>query len=894
MFISIPKRDLLLLLVIPLTLVLIWFRNGLIIGGGEESLPFYNLKHTFEISTSIWVEYATGLPIIGWLPKAPLIYTASLLASIGIPPFILQMMTFYVLMVVGLFSLYYLILCFLQDREDKFTIALITAIYYLLNPFTFSQVWGRGISAQYFSFTLLPLTLLIYMKALENRKYWFGILIALISAIFAAAYQFLTFIIVQWAVLFAYSLYILISSRDKLKQLVFIVPFMLLSFTLWVIINSWWLIPLGYSATNVYSSGISGEAENLGTLIGVSRNYTPDIIIRLLQRTYFYDASAFSPIYLSIPFQLISWIPVIFIILALYKILKAKLRQFRFLVILLFLGLIISLGANPPFGSLFIEVFKKSSILQAFRNPFEKFGLVYALGYSAIFAYGLTSFFNNKFKSLGILFILGLTCGIFAWPMWTGRVVAAPDKKIGVLVPSAYQELNNWLNDKGDFRLIMTPLWGGDGAFYLWDGHRYQGSDPMIFIVNMGTISNSIKLPYYYDFIRGIHKYKERINVAPSLSLLRAKYLVDRKDATLISEAEKQHQKYLTKVIYPPTESIYNVCNDLYDNAGADKIAWIVCQVPPAYSNWQEIKYLHIKVRANESALLDVAVQDKKGIRIRWDGRMDKEYSTIGDSWTTLILPINYPTEYNYAIDFSAINSLEIKAHPIGNPLDTVWEVNLGEVRLDTGREEKTDAFDLVKSFGALDVYEPNYFVDPGEVNMLSNINFVEDFIELFNLVNEDREVLNQEGFLVYSQNPEKNSDQLVIKPTLKIKNYSKISNTRYWIQTKGEGEGLVLLSKTFDPQWKILKGVTPEKLSSNFFNNLNLLKDVSLSEDNHYIVNGYANLWKIDAGESDYAIVYKPRIIAEIGFTISKFSAIFILGIVAMLTFKNYVQRKF
>ena len=129
---------------------------------------------------------------------------------------------------------------------------------------------------------------------------------------------------------------------------------------------------------------------NLGTLLGVSRSFTPDVIVRLLQKGYFFDATAYSQIYSTIPFQFVSFIPLFFVVIGIVKVLKNREQtQFRFFIVLLVLGLVVSSGANPPFGWLFVWLFKSFAFLQAFRNPFEKFGLVYALGYSPIFAYGL-------------------------------------------------------------------------------------------------------------------------------------------------------------------------------------------------------------------------------------------------------------------------------------------------------------------------------------------------------------------------------------------------------------------------------------------------------------------------------------------------------------------------
>lgn len=887
------------LLVIPLILVIIWFRGGLILGGGEVGIPFYRPGKTLQLVTSVWIEYATGGFTIGWLPKVPVIYLATVFENLNLPPFLYQALIFFVLMVIGVISFYLLTLNLVVHKKHKTTIAIVSSIFYLLNPFSMSQVWGRGIEAQFFAFALLPATILLFHLGFKSKNYLFAVLIALTSGLLGLAFGLLTFIIVYWLVLFTYLLYEIFTSENKVSQALFGIKFIFITFIFWCLINAWWLAPLFSSYGGAYASGITAFEENLGTLLGVSRNFTPDIIIRLLQRTYFYDPSAFSPVYVSLPFQLISWLPFVFVIYGLYRVLRHKLGQFRFFVVLLVLGLVVSLGANPPFGWLFVEVFKKITVLQAFRNPFEKFGLVYAFGYSAIFAYGLVSFFETKrIKWYGLGVVLFLTCVIFAWPMWTGRVVAGPDRKIGLNVPVYYRQLNDWLYDKSeDYRLFMTPFWGGDGAFYNWSGGgRYQGSDPMLYILDAPTISNTQQAFPYYDFAISLRKYMESMNLAPALALLRTKFLVDRKDAIFITEQEKDHFKFLTSTSYPPqdiADNLKNICQNLQADSKTNGVAWIVCKLPPKDGNLSGIKYLHLRVKTDLPATLEVAVRDSKEVRIRWDGRMDKEYQTQTTDWEDLIFPISAPTEYNSSIDFSKATLIEVMAHPKDLPQLSVGEIEVSGVKLDPGAETPINEFKKVGEFGNLVVYKPVNFNSPPEFGSLSQVEQVKNFAELFNRAHQKRDLINTYGFILPSQNPNKDLGKLENESSIKVLKKHKISNTRYWLEVeRNRGLGLILLSKTFNPNWKLLEGVGKEMLNSHFLNDLNLLKKISLDENNHYVVNGYANLWKVDR-DGEYAIVFMPQIIADIGWKISIGSVLFLLVALSLWTINEYLSLR-
>ena len=886
----------LLLILIPLILVVIWFRGSLILGGGEGGIPFYKPSTTLKLVTSVWIEYATGGFTVGWLPKAPIIYFAFFFEKLDIPSFSAQFIVFYSLMAIGLISLYFLILNLLDQYRSKNLLAFISSVFYLFNPFSMSQIWGRGIDAQFFAFALLPLALLLFHLGLKTKNYLFAVLIALTSGLLATAYGFLTFIIVFWLVLFIYLIYTIFITENRTSQIFFGLKFFCLTLILWSLVNTWWFLPLFSSYGEAYARGISAFEENLGTLRGVSRNFTPDIIIRLLQRTYFYDVSAFSQVFVTWPFQLVSWLPFVFLIFGLYKILRQKIKQFYIFVVLLILGLLVSLGANPPFGWLFVEVFKKIAVLQAFRNPFEKFGLVYALGYSAIFAYGLVCFFERKkMKWLGLVIVLFLTCGVFAWPMWTGRVVAAPDRKIGLNVPADYKKLNDWMNDKvGDLRVFMTPLWSGDGAFYNWPGGaRYQGSDSMLYTMDAPTISNTQQAPFYFDFTTGIRKYMERLDLAPTLALLRTKFLVHRKDAIFITDREKDHYRFLTTAIYPPSvleSGLQMICQNLNADSRANGTAWIVCEVPKDKGDFTNIKYLHLIVKTDVPAILEVALRDDKEVRIRWDGRMDKEYQTQTTDWQDLIIPLSAPTEYNSSIDFSKIVLIEVMAHPQDLPQQSVGEIEVLSIAVDEGVETSINEFKKVEELGNLAVYEPVNSNSPPEFGSMTQVEKVKSFIELFEQANRKRDVINILGFILPSQNQNKDLVKLDITSSLKVLEKQKISNTRYWLRLGDGKDGLIILSKTFNPSWKVVPGINKEKIKGGFFNDLNLLKAKVAPEENHFVVNGYANLWSVDRS-GEYAIVFLPQVIVDIASKISIFSVILLIGVLSLWWLKKYTS---
>jgi len=882
-------------------------------GGGEDGLVFYNPSRSLEFTTT-WAEYATGAPYIGVLSRITLFYPISFLnEKLHIPNFILQAGTFFTLLVVGTISCYFLTLNLLGQHRFRHKIALVSAIFYLLNPFSISQIWGRSIYPQYFSFALLPISILIFIIGLKKRQYIFATFLILVSIIFSTAFEFVTFIMTYWLVLVLTFVYWLITSKQKRKDFLFGLSFFVLTFFLWVVAHLWWLgqyIPA--NTNNILSDRLGDSEANLNSLIGVSRSFTPDLVVRLLQRAYFSEIGYYGKIYVSLPFQLISLIIPFFAIWGLIKAIKVKkLKQFRFFVILFVLGLFVSLGANFPLGWLFVLIFKKITFLQPFRNPYEKFGLVYVLGYAPLFALGLVyffersgkkealnhffkdHFFQNRFKVWGLVTILILTCGIFVWPVWTGRIFAGSDKKIGVPIPSYYQDLSKFLDQTSkDYRVFMTPLWKEAIATYLWKDTIYLGLDPVLHLLNQPVVSNNFHNPYYCDFVSNIRRYMGRIDLAPALSLLRTKYLVDREDAIMIPDNEKLHYKYLTTAIQPPNDvSIVrrSVCQNMNVASRDTSTTRLTCQIPENEQDWQGVRYLHLEIKTDIASSLEVVIRDKKEVGNIWEGKVASEYQTDKDNWISIVIPIDDPTAYSYnnPIDHAHISFLDILAYPKDSGHTSAVNIDLKEVKLDPGKEVKTNEFSLIKTFGKLKLYEPNSFKSPPEFGTLQQINQVDDFVRLFQLANQKRDSIDQMGFLLISQNPNKDLSSLSEDTDTKIINKSKISETRYWIETEHSfKEEHLLLSKAFNPQWKVIPNISRDELNGSFGNDLRLLKKSYLSESNHYVVNGYANLWKVDgltdgqAGKNgSYAVLFMPQILADLSLKVSVFSVLVMIS---------------
>lgn len=877
-----------ILTIIPLVLVIIWFHTGKVEGGGEEGLDFYNPALTLKLTRTMWWDYDGGFPTLAWLPRIPSVLPALLLyQSWHMPNFMYQAATYFILLLSGGLSVYFLSLNLLEKYSYKKMAASIAGIFYILNPFSMSQVWGRGLYAQFFTFAFLPLGILLFLLSLKRPI--FLLVFSLASVIFSGAFGITTFIIDFWAVItICFAFWVFEQRKQHIKLLQGVVVYFL-SLGLWSLINSWWFLPTLMSGSKIYAGNLSSVSANLDTLYGVSRNYTPLVLIRLLQRTYFFDASAFSQTYHTFFFQLISWLLPLFLIIGVITIIKKrKHMEFKQILSIFSLGLVVSAGANPPLGWLFVWIFTHAPFLQGFRNPYEKFGIVFALGYSIVFAIGLVEFFESRFKNVtikctGMAAVLVLIGGIYIWPMWTGRVLSSVYRNLGVGVPSYYEDLKIWLdqNNKVGYRLSSVPLWAGDGTFYEWNSSKYFGIDPLIYILDTPPIASSPQIPYYYDFMMMIRSHLGRSEMADTLRLLRAKYLVGREDAYNTSEAEKKHESYLTEAIYPPLgidKSTKEICQNLTAVSKGANFAWIQCPVDSGRGNWTDARYLHLIITTDMDANLDLAIRDVNQMRPRWYGVDKDHYYLLGNRQNEVLIPLGAPTEVNNNTDFSKIELVEVQAHPVNDPTGHVGRIVLKGIWLDSGYKQEVDDYVPVGKLGKLNLYELKGGSYPPEFGLLTLVNKITGFEDLFTEAGRNKNDLDHLGFVIVKQNIGKELDNVDNKG-LKVEEQAKISNTRYWVNLDSKQQAFLILSQNYNQEWKILPGVSKEDLQGGIMGDIKLLQKSFLSEQRHFVVNGYANLWQTNGESKYYALVFRPQLYADIGMEISKDVFFFLLG---------------
>lgn len=533
--------SLVLILLIPLLLVMVWFKDGNILAVGESGIPFYNFQIAYESNKNAWAHYALGYPTNISVSAKPMYWLLAQLQNHGIPGFLLQASFFWVVLVVSGLSIYYLTKNLFPSLNNQFIF--LAVLFYWFNPFSMVNVWNRFLNNFFVFYLLLPLSLLFFIKGLQTRHLLYALMIGLSSTVFAYALSSAAFIILLWLVL-VYTAVFYIFVYNDFRSRLFVIKFLSLSLFFWFLTNLWWV---SQTFSYIYSSSFSTvrqtsfSPENNRLIFSILSQKLGNLIYILkLQHASFFgpDSMQWVKLYTFPPVAFLSFAFSLIIFTPLFS--RNKKNSVLLLSGLFILGTLLSMGNNPPFGQLFNLAFEKFGFLQVFRNSFEKFGFLLPLAAAPLFAYGmhlLNGKIFEKWRKYTYYVIIAWLMGILGLPYWTGLVFTAEEypaniPSIGyqVKVPNDYQQASKWLNSKtGNFRLLAFPL-GDEGITYNWE-KGYAGVELSNQLLPITSVSFQTNIPFYNDISGGLEEhFLKKESSLEVMNILNAKYIMLRND----------------------------------------------------------------------------------------------------------------------------------------------------------------------------------------------------------------------------------------------------------------------------------------------------------------------------------------------------------------------------
>ncbi|MFA4880053.1 MAG: hypothetical protein WC650_00315 [Candidatus Doudnabacteria bacterium] len=449
-----------------------------------------------------------------------------LLHKINLPLLEIERLLFSYWLLTAGFAFFILMRHILKGRLRELA-AFLAANLYMFNVFSFLFLWPRAMVL--FAYGFLPLILLFCIRILKRPTKKDCALLVLTAFLASPAadnpvYLFLIFGIVVYYFLMNL---LLSKQRKKVDLKKQIQHFLLLSGSLFL---TWSLIILPYTAAffNEQEEIAQMADTNLKHIAVVNSFYKMADGLRFLGHWGFwgkfkgYLYYPYGSLYEQPFFILLGFI---IPILAYSAFAKNKYKKYTLIFgILSLVSFALLYGPNPPLGSIYKFLFSHFETFSMFRNPLDKIGMIFIFAFSLLLGIAIHRIMEKiKLKyafafALLTLFVIHLC----ALPFWQGQVL--PDYKSGILatnktsIPLYYREISTYLNKKQmAFRAYALPMQWTYFTPYKWN---YQGVDPLYYYLGekfFATYQKSISDPIY-QMLYSIRQQKDFFNTLLKLA----------------------------------------------------------------------------------------------------------------------------------------------------------------------------------------------------------------------------------------------------------------------------------------------------------------------------------------------------------------------------------------
>ncbi|OGM33515.1 hypothetical protein A3D00_00075 [Candidatus Woesebacteria bacterium RIFCSPHIGHO2_02_FULL_38_9] len=530
-----------LLLLFCFILIVIWFGDGKLLATGEEGLILANPQRTYELYKHSWIDVGTGMAEPAVRPELPFLYLASLSQKAGVPPWLFQANVFYLLMLTGVISIFFLVkeISFGNNGKYRFYLPFVASVFYLTNPISLLGVWYRFIYMFMFFFALAPLFFLVFLKGLKKRNFRYLILLLIVSFLFSYSFAAPALIALVWFFPVAYTLFFTLSnkSRGNLKTRIFPIFYLIGSLLFWIFVNLWWIVPYVSLSAFSYASE-SSPIHAIGTLKANSQAFSLVNVIRLIHGGFLYQGRVFGSIYNSLPFYILSWVIPALVFYGVIKLKKGVPKAF-FLVSLVLL-IFLAKGTSQPFGGLFLWLFKIIPPMQLYRNPLEKFGLLLPVVYAPLFAIGSVEIaMKIRKRNIKAFFwcLVAIVLVLTNWPFFTRAIVVRKGRDIRVSVPNSFKQASQMIVT-GQHRILSLPEMGGASGRYSWE-YGFQGIESSEFLYSQPVIAKTYyPKSFLGQVIIGISQGKVLNNLVGMAQFLSSDIIAVRKDTNLAAFGE--------------------------------------------------------------------------------------------------------------------------------------------------------------------------------------------------------------------------------------------------------------------------------------------------------------------------------------------------------------------
>lgn len=514
-------------------------------GPDARKLPFL-----LPIGLLLWLWHLAGVP-----------YSAS----------VLQHLLFFVLLVAGGGTMYWLIRTCLPDVRR--VAASCGALFYIFNLYALTVIW-TPLSNLIFHYSLLPLVFCVFAKAFERGSLTLGIASGVVWTLTLSPAYVTTPVLITDLLLFGSLLVSHLCYAEGIRRKVRLLHVAAVSLVVWTALNLYWLVPAAYYARAEVERGSLGlDPADLYRL-----NSAPfDGAVRLAGYWGFTSGYKDTPYFSWADFYThglgayVSFVVPIVVLAGMFwrpsragtrgvmrtvagsRAESVRCRSSRAasasttrLYLMLFTGIavvaiVLMTGPYPPLGSFKAWLVGKTGLAGPFRSVYQRFGNYVAFAYAPLLAAGVERWTRKavggrgRRLAAGLPFAIGvIVVGVLAWPMWSGatfdRSGIFPASRIRI--PSEYHRVASLIDrQRGDFNVLSFPL-GSRGLIPLrWQrgNDGYFGAEPLALLSAKPFVTLDASSPYLRQLVgAAAHGGLRSI---PSLRLLNTRFIVVHLDA---------------------------------------------------------------------------------------------------------------------------------------------------------------------------------------------------------------------------------------------------------------------------------------------------------------------------------------------------------------------------
>ncbi|MFA6047635.1 MAG: alpha-(1-_3)-arabinofuranosyltransferase family protein [Parcubacteria group bacterium] len=536
--------------------VISFYGSGHYILGGDLYYPLDSQLDMHRIPFAWDIRYATGQTSDGrHIPSFLFFLFFSVSDKLSLSLFASQKIAIF-----GIFSLtapamFYLIFSIYKYQKKEIDarfcfVATIAAFFYNFNLWNLFN-WSAPSVHLGLAYLATPLVLALFIRGIENNKYWYVCLIALVSVLFSPSASNPIYILnIFWPVGF-FIVFIAIESitKNDWKELRKILTYSLTVFFFFFLINLWWILPMADSLKNSVND-MSNSADFWKWLDQKSARSSFLNIFQLINHEAWSNTTPGSLIissahtYVSNIFFILMGF--VFPILAFLKLIQKKKDFFvLYFATMAIVMIFLAKGVHEPLGGINEFLHKEFLFLKLYRSvewytPMIVLSLAYLVGKGAIFAYDYLRESRGKKRAQYFLAALTLTVLVYGYPFWTGKVVhqGTSTGEIAnsyfVKIPAWYFDSAKWINDqKDDFRVFsepsVTPYYHTDWGF--------SGGELGIFLFDKPIINNIFGSKNTEGISKAVISFLagkndgETMRLSRMLGILNTRYVVLRQDA---------------------------------------------------------------------------------------------------------------------------------------------------------------------------------------------------------------------------------------------------------------------------------------------------------------------------------------------------------------------------